>query len=91
MNLTNSNLLNKHSCATLSGVFETQTLRVCPTEPIICVKEKKQQRLFFPKFFPTEKTFLNSDIKLNSVQNILGEVQLNKKRKKKNETRKHRK
>ena len=39
MNLTNSNLLNKHSCATLSGVFETQTLRVCPTEQIICVKE----------------------------------------------------
>jgi hypothetical protein len=23
----------------MTGVFETQTLRVCPTEPIICVKE----------------------------------------------------
>jgi hypothetical protein len=34
-----SNFLNKHRCANLSGVFETQTFQVCPTEPIICVKE----------------------------------------------------
>jgi len=32
---------------------------------IICVKEKKQSLLFFPKFFPTEKTFLNAVIKSN--------------------------
>lgn len=55
---TNSNLLNKHSCATLSGVFETQTLRVCPTEQIICVKKdllrKSQNSL--------TRTFLNSNI-----------------------------
>jgi len=49
----------------ISGVFETQTLRVCPTEPIICVKEKKQSLLFFPKFFATQKTFLNANIKSN--------------------------
>ena len=62
----------------MKGVFETQTLRVCPTEQIICVKEKKQYSLFFPKFFPTEKTFLNANIKLNSIPNLLGGVQLNK-------------
>ena len=44
----------------MTGVFETQTLRVCPTEPIICVKEKKQSLLFFPKFL--SGTFLNSNI-----------------------------
>jgi hypothetical protein len=38
-----SNFLNKHSCANLSGVFETQTFQVCPTEPIICVKEEFQK------------------------------------------------
>jgi hypothetical protein len=75
MNLTNSNLLNKHSCATLSGVFETQTLRVCPTEQIICVKELAYGS---PKFFPTEKTFLNANIMFNSVPNLQGGVQLNK-------------
>ena len=46
----------------MTGVFETQTLRVCPTEPIICIKEKKQSLLFFPKFFATQKTFLNANI-----------------------------
>ena len=29
---------------------------------IICVKEKKQSLLFFPKFFATQKTFLNANI-----------------------------
>jgi hypothetical protein len=33
---------------------------------LICVKEKKQSLLFFPKFFATQKTFLNANIKLNS-------------------------
>lgn len=37
-----SNFLNKHSCANLSGGFETQTFQVCPTDPIICVKEDLQ-------------------------------------------------
>ena len=46
----------------MTGVFETQTFQVCPTEPIICVKEKKQSLLFFPKFFATQKTFLNANI-----------------------------
>lgn len=61
MNLTNSNLLNKHSCATLSGVFETQTLRVCPMEQIISVKKdlrsKSQNSL--------TRTFPNANIKSN--------------------------
>ena len=43
MILTNYNLLDKHSYANLSGVFETQTFQVCPTEPIICVKEENQK------------------------------------------------
>lgn len=46
----------------MMGVFETQTFQVCPTEQIICVKEKKQSLLFFPKFFATQKTFLNANI-----------------------------
>ena len=29
---------------------------------LICVKEKKQSLLFFPKFFATQKTFLNANI-----------------------------
>jgi len=46
----------------MTGVFETQTFQVCPTEPIICVKEFA---FGSPKFFPTEKTFLNANIKSN--------------------------
>jgi len=46
----------------MTGVFETQTFQVCPTEPIICVKEFAYGS---PKFFPMEKTFLNANIKSN--------------------------
>ena len=44
----------------MTEVFETQTLRVCPTEPIICVKEDCYA---IPKFLTG--TFLNANIKLN--------------------------
>ena len=37
---------------------------------LICVKEKKQSLLFFPKFFPSEKTFLNANIKLNKIGDL---------------------
>jgi len=60
----------------MTGVFETQTLRVCPTEPIICVKEFAKYSFCSPKFLTG--TFLNANIKLNSVPNLLGGVQLNK-------------
>lgn len=46
MNLTNSNLLNKHSCAILSGIFETQTFQVCHTDRInthTTTKEENQK------------------------------------------------
>ncbi len=46
----------------MTGVFETQTFQVCPTEPIICVKEFAYGS---PKFFPMEKTFLNANIMFN--------------------------
>ena len=59
--LTNPNFLNKPRCATLSGVFETQTLRVCPTEQIICVKEDLLRKS--PNSLT--RTFLNANIKLN--------------------------
>ena len=49
----------------MTGVFETQTLRVCPTEPIICVKEFAKYPFCSPKFFPSEKTSLNTNIKGN--------------------------
>jgi len=42
----------------MTGVFETQTLRVCPTEPIICVKEQSND---CPNFNYV-KTFLNPNI-----------------------------
>ena len=48
----------------MTGVFETQTLRVCPTEPIICVKE---DCFAIPKFQQVG-TFLNANIKSNSPQ-----------------------
>jgi len=51
----------------MTGVFETQTFQVCPTEPIICVKEFAYGS---PKFFPTEKTFLNPNIKSNFVRGL---------------------
>ena len=41
----------------MTGVFETQTLRVCPTEQIICVKEDCYA---IPKFLTG--TFLNANI-----------------------------
>ena len=50
----------------MTGVFETQTFQVCPTEPIICVKEKKQSLLFFPKFQQVG-TFLNANIQRNKI------------------------
>jgi len=34
----------------------------------ICVKEKKQSLLFFPKFFATQKTFLNANIMFNKLK-----------------------
>jgi len=43
----------------MTGVFETQTFQVCPTEPIISVKEFAYGS---PKFFATQKTFLNANI-----------------------------
>lgn len=43
-----------------SGVFETQTFQVCPTEPIICVKEDLLRKS--PNSLT--RTFLNS----NNVQ-----------------------
>jgi len=62
MNLTNSNLLNKHSCATLSGVFETQTLRVCPTEQIILLFNKiKFAKFDIHKINPKFKKMLPSN------------------------------
>jgi len=45
----------------MTGVFETQTLRVCPTEQIICVKE---DCFTIPKF--STRTFLNANL-LNST------------------------
>ena len=45
-----------------TGEFGTKiSNEIFPTEPIICVKEKKQSLLFFPKFFATQKTFLNAN------------------------------
>ena len=58
-----------------SGVFETQSFQDCPTEPIISVKEFA---FGSPKFFPTEKTSPNPNIKLNSVPNLVGGEKLNK-------------
>ena len=37
-------------------------------EDLICVKEKKQSLLFFPKFFATQKTFLNANIMFNKLK-----------------------
>jgi len=56
----------------MTGVFETQTFQVCPTEPIICVKEFAKYSFCSPKFFPTEKTFLNSNIKRNFSLGLIG-------------------
>jgi len=56
-----SNFLNKHSRANLPGVFETQTFQVCPTEPIICVKEDLLRKS--PNSLT--RTFLNADIHFN--------------------------
>jgi len=39
------------------------------TPRLICVKEKKQSLLFFPKFFLSEKTFLNAN--LNEIMKII--------------------
>ena len=39
---------------------------------IICVKEKKQSLLFFPKFFATQKTFLNPNINRNKLGCLTG-------------------
>jgi len=41
-----------------------------PSGSLICVKEKKQQRLFFPKFFATQKTFLNANIKMKTIKEL---------------------
>jgi len=49
----------------MTGVFETQTFQVCPTEQIICVKEFAKYSFCSPKFFATQKTFLNANIKSN--------------------------
>ena len=46
----------------MTGVFETQTFQVCPTEPIICVKEFAKYPFCSPKFFVSQKTFLNAYI-----------------------------
>jgi len=56
----------------MTGVFETQTLRVCPTEQIICVKEKKQSLLFFPKFFATQKHLIT--LILNPIRSFAPRV-----------------
>jgi len=45
----------------MTGVFGTQTFQVCPTEPIICVKEFAYGS---PKFLTG--TFLNANIKSNN-------------------------
>jgi len=42
----------------MTGVFETQTLRVCPTEQIICVKEDLLRKS--PNSLT--RTFLNANI-----------------------------
>lgn len=46
----------------LTGVFETQTLRVCPTEQIICVKEDLLRKS--PNSLT--RTFLNANINRNN-------------------------
>lgn len=50
----------------MTGVFETQTLRVCPTEPIICVKEDLLRKSPNKKYMdfhivPILFTFLNAN------------------------------
>ena len=45
-----------------TGVFETQTFQVCPTEQIICVKEDCYA---IPKF--STRTFLNPNIKQSKI------------------------
>lgn len=42
----------------MTGVFETQTFQVCPTEPIICVKEDLLRKS--PNSLT--RTFLNANI-----------------------------
>ena len=56
----------------MTGVFETQTLRVCPTEQIICVKEDCYA---IPKFLTG--TFLNANIMFNSDKALVGVEQQN--------------
>ena len=57
-----STISSKEMSGQVLEVFKTQTLRVCPTEPIICVKEFAYGS---PKFFATQKTFLNAVIMRN--------------------------
>jgi len=45
----------------MTGVFETQTFQVCPTEPIISVKEDLLRKS--PNSLT--RTFLNANIKRN--------------------------
>ena len=49
----------------MTGVFETQTLRVCPTENIICVKE---DCFAIPKFLTG--TSLNANIMFNKSEGL---------------------
>jgi len=48
----------------MTGVFETQTLRVCPTEPII---EGKEELFHNSPNLSYDKLSLPSDIKLNKI------------------------
>jgi len=49
----------------MTGVFETQTFQVCPTEPIIWDKEQIRYSSYLPKY--ATHTFLIPDIKLNTT------------------------
>jgi len=55
----------------MTGVFETQTFQVCPTEPIICVKEDLLRKS--PNSLT--RTFLNANIQSNFDFGLVSEVQ----------------
>jgi len=55
------------SCEQLIATPSDSPSASANAEDLICVKEKKQSLLFFPKFFATQKTFLNANIKLNLI------------------------
>ena len=49
----------------MTGFFETQTFQVCPTEPIICVKEFAYGSPKLHAIPETHATFLNANIMFN--------------------------